>query len=85
MPLWTGCGMAGLAARRISVVTCDTDVAAPLRLACVGQQTERAGAAAASLLSRMAPGDPSRGLITLSGRAFGGEDARRTGFARTGY
>ena len=60
-----------------------TDVAAPLRLAYVGMQNERAGATAAYLLSRMAPRQPSRVLITLSSREFEGEDARRIGFARS--
>lgn len=75
--------LADLAARRIPVVTYVTDVAAPLRLAYVGMQNERAGATAAYLLSRMAPRQPSRVLITLSSREFEGEDARRIGFARS--
>ena len=66
-------------------MTCVFDVAAPLRLACVGKQTERAGATTACLLSRMAPRDPSRGLIPLSGHAVEAEDDRRTGFAWTGH
>jgi LacI family transcriptional regulator len=74
--------LADLAARKIPVVTYVTDVAAPLRLAYVGMQNERAGATAAYLLSRMAPQRPSRVLITLSSREFEGEDARRIGFAR---
>ena len=74
--------LADLAARKIPVVTYVTDVAAPLRLAYVGMQNERAGATAAYLLSRMAPPRPSRVLLTLSSRAFEGEEARRVGFAR---
>lgn len=74
--------LADLAARRIPVVTYVTDVAAPLRLAYVGMQNERAGATAAYLLSRMAPQHPTRVLVTLSSREFEGEDSRRAGFAR---
>ena len=74
--------LADLAARKIPVVTYVTDVAAPLRLAYVGMQNERAGATAAYLLGRMAPRHPSRVLITLSSREFEGEDARRIGFTR---
>jgi LacI family transcriptional regulator len=73
--------LAELAARNIPVVTYVTDVAAPLRLSYVGMQNRRAGATAAYLLSRMAPADPARVLITMSSRTFEGEDARREGFA----
>jgi LacI family transcriptional regulator len=72
--------LADLAARNIPVVTYVTDVAAPLRLAYVGMANARAGATAAYLLSRMAPPQPSRVLITLSSLAFEGESARRAGF-----
>ena len=44
-------------------------------------QNTRAGATAAYLLSRMAPPQPARVLITLSSLAFEGEEARRVGFA----
>jgi LacI family transcriptional regulator len=71
-----------LAARKIPVITYVTDVAAPLRLAYVGMENERAGATAAYLLGRMAPRQPSRVLLTLSSREFEGEDARRIGFER---
>ncbi|MES2846696.1 MAG: LacI family DNA-binding transcriptional regulator [Pseudomonadota bacterium] len=74
--------LSDLAERKVPVVTYVTDVAAPLRLAYVGMQNERAGATAAYLLSRMAPQLPSRVLVTLSSREFEGEDARRVGFAR---
>lgn len=74
--------LADLAARKIPVVTYVTDVAAPLRLAYVGMQNERAGATAAYLISRMVPQHSSRVLVTLSSREFEGEDARRIGFAR---
>ena len=73
--------LADLAARKIPVVTYVTDVAAPLRLAYVGMQNTRAGATAAYLLSRMAPPQSARVLITLSSLAFEGEEARRVGFA----
>ncbi|MGO4915847.1 LacI family DNA-binding transcriptional regulator [Pseudogemmobacter sp. W21_MBD1_M6] len=73
--------LADLVARKIPVVTYVTDVAASLRLAYVGMQNARAGATAAYLLSRMAPPDASRVLITMSSQKFEGEDARRTGFA----
>ncbi len=74
--------LAGLAARKIPVVTYVTDVAAPLRLAYVGMQNTGAGATAAYLLARMAQLGPARVLITLSSQGFEGEDARRIGFAR---
>lgn len=77
----TAC-LADLVARKIPVVTYVTDVPAQLRLAYVGMANERAGATAAYLLSRMAPRQPSRVLLTLSSREFEGEDARRIGFER---
>ena len=72
--------LAELAARKIPVVTYVTDIHPSLRLAYVGMPNQKAGATAAYLLSRMAGPAQGRVLITLSSRAFEGEDARRIGF-----
>lgn len=72
--------VAGLAARRIPVVTIFTDLGAPERIAYAGLDNRAAGRTAAHLVT-LATRGPGTVLTTMSDAAFAGEEARFRGFA----
>ncbi len=75
--------VAALAAAGIPVITLVTDLPDSARRAYVGIDNRAAGATAAYLVSRAAPGSSAPVLVTLSRREFRGEEQRVAGFVDT--